>query len=611
MALSARATAALAGAAPVVALIIASRSPAIAIGFGTLAVLGTLHGLGRIVQRIGRDADPPLALVLGWGLAAWIAVAGPLLAVGWYGPHARWMIAAVGCVAGGAWMVREAPSRFTTIVRERPTLGQAAVAGLVIGLGALYVLAAAGRADAPFVDGELGMLDQLRRLEDTGALADPIGFPRVAGLGGHVTATALATLLGDLRTAHVVDRGVCFAIALGTIAPVVRSPRLQLAAIVVPILASSAPELVDDLAPSWLIISLLLTVLSTLGRAQHTSSRCLLLVAIGVAGALATVRHAGLVFAAVLAYAIIRQWPQPRPSTRVVVATLVAIIMPYAVSATLAWFTGPADLVLAGAVAPRAIWVVGWLVGGALLTHLVHVATRVDNPLELAAARPIRMVVIAAAAAVAAAGVTPSAVAIEMAIPFVATVAVILVAIAFAPALDDDHGAAIRDPLPPATAVLVIALTCAALTMGRYRSPARAIPMTWPTRLSELISDVQASDQIPVVTATGVARDHAAALAAVPDGARVGTWTDRGDLVPHDRIEVIDLRTGPAQRCNTRATVALTPRCEALIDRAAHLGLGYIVVAVSSASPGILARFASLGTVRAQYGDLVVIAVNG
>ena len=77
------------GLVPAFGLFAAPSSTLAAIVLGAIAIVGALHGLGRVVGRLAGDDDAPVALVLAWGLAAWIGIAGILIAAG--GSKSAWM----------------------------------------------------------------------------------------------------------------------------------------------------------------------------------------------------------------------------------------------------------------------------------------------------------------------------------------------------------------------------------------------------------------------------------------------------------------------------------------------------------------------------------------
>ena len=70
-------------------------------------------------------------------------------------------------------------------------------AALLAALGTLTVLGAAGESLARPFDDEGHVLAQLRRVLDTGALADPIGYPRHAELGAQIALATVAAGAGD------------------------------------------------------------------------------------------------------------------------------------------------------------------------------------------------------------------------------------------------------------------------------------------------------------------------------------------------------------------------------------------------------------------------------
>jgi hypothetical protein len=573
------------GLVPAFGLFAAPSSSLAAIVLGAIAIVGALHGLGRVVGRVAGDDDAPVALVLAWGLAAWIGIAGVLIAADGFGPIGRTALAGAGCGAGAVWAAIHLPRRLESArvrgLSPALAIALAAVAGVMV----LYVLGAAARWQAPFLDVETGYLGQLARLDDTGGLRDAVGFPRTAGLGGHIASASLGGLLGDLRAAHVVDRGIAFAIALGLLVSTGRRAHAgAFAVLAIPLLASVVPELPGDMAPSWSIVALVLATWATLARADERDAPQLALVAVGVAAALATLRHPGVVFAVAIGIAAVRAWPDVRGLRSRLIALAVAIVAPYAFAALAAWRAGPSDAELVGASAPALTRAIAWIAAGGLIGVIVRAATPER-------ARAMGSTVVATIAALGACGALAptTAAAVEAALPFAAALALVLAVMSLGdPAeLGDGDG----EPAPRPRAALTVcfaAVVCAAVTLGRYRAAADAIPTTWPNRLGALAADAHAVAGTPRSSATREAAQYAAAQAAIPDDARVGIWTDRPDLVRYDRQAVVDLRTGPARRCvawiasATTTTARPPPACTAVVDGVHRLGLTHLLVAESA-----------------------------
>src|SRR6185369_11289566 len=137
-------------------------------------------------------------LVVPWGIAAQCGLSGIAIAagVGTLAGHTA-LVFGFAAVHTGTLVVGFA--RYAGLARDglagpRTWLVPAA---LLAALGTLAVLGAAGEPLARPFDDEGHVLAQLRRVLDTGALADPIGYPRRAGLGGQIALAAVAAGAGD------------------------------------------------------------------------------------------------------------------------------------------------------------------------------------------------------------------------------------------------------------------------------------------------------------------------------------------------------------------------------------------------------------------------------
>ena len=69
-----------------------------------LAVVSALHGYGRLLATWADDVDAPVGLALAWGLAAYVGLAGVLIAIQLFGPATRLGVIAAGSVLGTGWI---------------------------------------------------------------------------------------------------------------------------------------------------------------------------------------------------------------------------------------------------------------------------------------------------------------------------------------------------------------------------------------------------------------------------------------------------------------------------------------------------------------------------
>jgi hypothetical protein len=541
-------------------------------------VLACWHGLGRLVGWLAGDDDAPVGLVLAWGVALHLALSGCLLAIEQLGTAARTVLATGGVGAGALWAMRRA-SRLAGAPLPRPTWAAAVPWLVAAALATVFVLGAAGAWSAPFLDEETGALGQLRRLADTGALGDAVGFPRAVGLGGHLALSALAAPLGDLRAAHLVDRGLLFAVVLAGLAGSRPVAGASIGTLLVMLAAAAIPDYGADMAPRWALIALVLGAGATLARARRRRSPRLLVTAILMAAALVTIRHAGVGALVVIAAAALGEpLTTGRRRLAVVAAAVVAFTVgPYLIAAVRADGDGIGWRLLAQGVAPRIAIAAAVAAGLALLGGLAIPASRDDD------ARSQRTTLTAIAASIAAAGLFSLAGSAWQLMVTLATGWVIAVAAhAAATPVDDDAADGDRPGARPSWPLIVIAVTALTGGLAMARFAAGRPGLTWPRRMAVLLADARALGR--AVPAGAEAREHAVTMADVAADARVALWLDRPDLVDHRQRDIVDLRTAPALRCARAPRGAL---CRDLDQVLARRDL--LVVAVTTVDPELAA----------------------
>jgi hypothetical protein len=558
----------------VVGLLAAPATGKLAVALVSLSVLAAMHGYGRILAAWARDPNAPVGLALAWGVAAYLGAAGVLIAVGLFGPAARTAIVVGGVVLHTGWLLQQADRVLTAARGLRPaTVVAIAFSVLVLGL---LVLAAAGRWSGPFSDGETSYLGQLRRLDDTGALADGFGFPRRAGLGGQIALSALATPL-DARATYLVDRGLLIVIlVLLAIAATGATLRAKAAvAAVLPLALTASAEYLVGPGPYGSLIVLVLATAISIDRAIEAQSARLLLLAVLLAAAAATITHAALVFAlGIIGVGTFKasRWAHGGSWWRRRAAVVaVGVITPYLVSAIHARVVSPRPTVGHASAASIAT---GAAIGGVLAMLTV---------LALPGGRH-RSALLAASASIAVAGAiatTPAAV-LAYAGPVVVAIVLLLALLAI-----------VREPAVVPLGATVVLVTLAVGLLAAARLAPRHPLLGWRTRAMQLVDDARAVGELPPASATRLAAAYTAAQDAVPAGARLAIWVERPDLIRYARNDVTDLRTRAARQ---------------LPKTLPHLPVDYLLVDASA--PGDAWR-AVPGETRYDAGGLRVVAVGG
>ncbi len=532
-----------------------------------------LHGLGRLCAR-GDDA--PVAVVIAWGLAAYLAVAGWLLAAGLLFPTARLAIGAAGLGAGVAWAWRRvSPSA----PAPRAAGGFVVVALATAAALAVATLAAAG-AHASGFDGDGHLLGALARLDVRGALDDLVGYPRRLGLGGSVTLASLGVALPDRAAIGAIDGGFALALAAAlTLTRVRRGDHAVFVAMVAVLLVFGVPALPPALLPRWTTIALALALLETLARPPQAPLPTAL-----IAAALATLGYAG----AGVALAVIATSPAHRGRLAALIGVAIAGYLLAAARAhgTGGWpWTTPGFAARAAAGAGAAA--IAWALTGLALRSLA------DRALE----RWLAIVAGALGVGLAAAPSWPAA-ALSLA-PW--AVALLLVTVT-------DTLGRVR----AMTAGLALAGFAAIAIPGGLRFRLGVPPRSWGERLAAQLDELRAGASH--TEPAGARPLYRAAQAAIPRGATVAVWVDAPDLLDVARHQVIDLRSAAAAACLAPRHLERPPAatCRGLARQRATIHADYLLVSPAVPLPpdDPLARRLTAGVPVVTAGDLQVVAVT-
>lgn len=335
--------------------LIARAVVALAILAPWLAFLQPVHLLGRallvmlllaasfrgwgcgLAALIRRPVEP--ALSVAWGIGVVAAFLGGSIAASL---HAEIPILVIGVVLHDVFTIvrfQAASSCVEAALRSEAMRWWIAPALLILAIGGLHVLGAAGGGTLRPFDDDGHVLAQVRRLLDTGTLADPIGYARATQLGAGIAFDALGAVFGDLAFVRVVDAlGFVLVLVLVSRAIGVRDAMTSLwASVVVVTLGFFAVPWLDP-SPLWLPIALALALAQTVdGSAAEPAT---LMPAGLVAGALIALRLEWAPFAVVIAAAAWRPREYPRPRllrAGVLVAATLLVVIPYVLVRITAW----------------------------------------------------------------------------------------------------------------------------------------------------------------------------------------------------------------------------------------------------------------------------------
>ena len=511
-------------------------SGALGFALAMISVIAAFAGWGLLVARLARIEDAPLALVVHWGLAAMIGLAGVALVVHQLG-HAVQLALVVAGIALHSGLVlldrRRHEDRLVAFLRAADSRFWLIPAIALVVVAALHVLGTAGDVTASAFDDDGSLPAQLHRLWQTGTLADPIGFARDAQLGGNACASALVTALTGFAWFRVVD-GLGFALllwlAIAYLRP--RTAAASLWAVLLIFVAASYPSVAADATPRWLAASLLLTLFVTFERyAAPEDDRelwplGLLASAVAVLRselipvAIAMIASAGLL-------AIGRSGSRRR--TLALVAVPLAAVVPFVIARIAARASVPASALVGrhGVMLP-------WLIFLGLLVIAIWIPTVTSRG-------PRRWIAIAALLGLAAiiaqlTGTRPYATQLAWPIVVAAGLAIGL-------------GALRTSTLDPRAAALVLSLLAAVLIYDGRDVPGR---VRWSRRYTELASGIEYLRH--AYPSAAQPDPYAPLLASVPPGATIAVWVARPELLDVRRHRILDLRT---PRFAARRTVIL------------------------------------------------------
>lgn len=505
--------------APWLALTPLAHTNASTVALYAITLIAAFHGLGVVVAWASRRYAAPAFLAIQWGVAAAIAIGGIAMSLHVYTERVQWFVVFFGAAMhSGAMLWRFSDTRDVVAHQlrwDRTRLWFVIIAALVA-LGLVHVVGSAGDINGRAFDDDGNVFAQVKRLVDTGALTDRIGFPRTTQLGGAITLDALATIAGDVRYARMMDAlELILFLALVCSRIRTRDATSAIWAAFVVLLTSALSLLQSEPTPMWTTTALGVAVVATVETTtddQRTAIPAALL-----AGALVTVRMELAPFAIVGFFAA---WWAAGGFGR-----------------SLAWLTGLALVVIAPYVLVRS-FAVGHVEAashGSLIARIgmfVPIAIVASSILLLPfddrtrAQRAVAWGTGAAIAGVASQLVGERAVAVQYLWP---------IALIYVSKLVIELSRGDRS-IVPAGAMITAVVAIVMINDGR-ETPGRP---RWSHRYEELVYGVHYLHTRDVEP-TG--NPYASALASVPLGARVAVWVASPEKLDYEQFDIVDLRT--------------------------------------------------------------------
>lgn len=566
-------------------------SSLLAIGLSVITLVCAFHGYGLLLARIARLDGLSAPLLVHWGLAALLGIAGVLMTLRAYGHAAQTILVFTGAGLHTGLVILDRDRR-----RDRTTAWFDAVetrfwllpALLLAAVATLHVLGAAGDVGARPFDDDGNHLAQVRRLFDTGTLGDPIGFVRGSQLGGQVVAGAFANVLGDAQLLRVIDGGLGFGLvlwlALTRFRP--RDVTTGVWSILLIFVAASYPYVATDPSMRWLATSLILALHITF-RDLAAAREAHPLWPIGlVAGALATLRLelVPVAIAAVIGAGIVGRARLDLRRLVALVAVPLAVVLPYVIVRFVAKSSVTAEA-FAMVASHRADVVVVLGTSVAIIAVSLGLARLIRD----ASARWIAITTIAGCAGIASqiTGARPYATAFLWPI---------LVGAALALAVEALRAPRASPSQPSGPALAAALLACALIYEGRDTTGR----VRWVRRYADLIANVEYLRHAPIAAEPN---RYASLLAHVPAGATVAVWVNQPETLDFARHRIVDLR-GPRV-----ARLRDDPGLARLVDgtRADFLMIEDDHRDLVSSAPDALAAFALRHPVAATKAQVRVV----
>jgi len=552
-----------------------------------ITLVAAWHGAGLAVARLAGQRTAPPLLIIQWGVATLIGLSGLAIVAGagTLAAHAVLVFSAAAVHTGtlGIRFSRYAGRVADGLAGPRTWLGPAA---LLAALGTLAVLGAAGDTLAQPFDDEGHVLAQLRRVLETGSLADPIGYPRNAQLGAQIALAAVASGAGDEFARIVEPLALVLALGLAVSRIRARDPSSALWAVVLIVTAFALALAPIDPLPCWTAVGLSVALYAMLGDPEPPPALPLAI----TAGALLALRYE---LAPIAVVAVIAAWWRRRDDhrrTAILIGGVVAVGLPFLVARIAAWRSVPLLARAAIASPPQAMLALRLLLGAAIASPAACVLR-----LALPASRALRWAAIATAVALGAlvahvTGAGPYA--LRLAWP---------IAIAFAITLVIELA---RSRWSGPTALIASLVMCVFLYEGR-EAPGR---LRWSRRMAAAATGI-AYLQYPPGDA---AAPYDPLLASVPPGATVAVWVTEPERLDYTRHRIVDLRTPAVARLRDRRWGARAPALDPLL---AALSASFLLLEgddahVKRIQTDLLYRFACGVQLPICADDLEAIARN-
>ena len=295
-----------------------------------IAFAAAFHGWGLVVAARTRV---PAFLAIQWGIALVVALSGIAIALRIDTATLQATLVFVGVAIHSATFAIRARAIEPLVQLLREARWWIVPVAMIAIVGGLAVVGAAGDVAARPFDDDGNVLGQIRGLADTGALGDPVGAPRFAQLGGTLGLLGLISVVGDLHAVHLLDAlGSLLVLGLACTRIGPRTAHAGLWMTLLVVVAVAMPYAIDDPAPAWLAVGLILALFASIADGAPPRAIGLL------AGALITLRLE-LAPIAIVALVIASASARDRRRVASLLGAAALVVVPYVVARAMAWAT--------------------------------------------------------------------------------------------------------------------------------------------------------------------------------------------------------------------------------------------------------------------------------
>ncbi len=300
-------------------------------------LLGSLAGWGALAGRVGRATDVGPALRTALGAAAYVAVAGYLLALGVLTAPVQLALLIGGALAHAVLGWRAPPGDAAPGAGRAHALAgwSLALVGLLGAIVAVDVVAALVKARSNPYDDDIAYRAFVERLLQIGDLDEPFSWRRISTYGGQTVRAAAGPARGTTENLHLIDGALFRLIALWLVVELAAERGAdRVITVTLVLVLALLPDTSINISSHWTGVAMFLALYQLVVRAgRDDDPRAWALIG-ALASAVATLRQnhvlvAGIV--ALTAVAFAGRGRRGRAAAMIALGGLV-VILPYAIA---------------------------------------------------------------------------------------------------------------------------------------------------------------------------------------------------------------------------------------------------------------------------------------